>query len=128
MSAIYDRIGDGYDTTRRADQQILATFHELLGVRDEGIYLDVACGTGNYTAGLVDYGGHWHAFDQSETMLAEARLKSAAVEWRKLDAELTRGLRSLSGDISSGHIYDVIDKYDNSLGDYPFIVAIKTLP
>lgn len=57
MCAIYDRIGDGYDTTRRADPEILEIFRELLEVRDDGIYLDVACGTGNYTAGIAKVWG-----------------------------------------------------------------------
>ena len=89
MNAIYDRIGDGYDTTRRADPQILEVLHELLEIREECTFLDIACGTGNYTARLAGHGGRWHAFDQSETMLAEARGKSVAIEWQNFDIEKT---------------------------------------
>jgi len=89
MDAIYDRIGDGYDTTRRADPQILKIFRELIEIRDIGTYLDVACGTGNYTVALAGIGGNWYAFDQSETMLAEARTKSVIVDWQNHDVENT---------------------------------------
>lgn len=85
MSAIYDRIGDGYDTTRRADPEILAELSELLETRNEGTYLDIACGTGNYTSSLANHGGRWYAFDQSETMLVEARSKTTDIEWQQFD-------------------------------------------
>lgn len=86
MAAIYDSIGKEYDTTRRADPGITSTLAELLPLRESGYYLDVACGTGNYTAALANRGGTWKAFDQSETMLGEARTKSKGVSWHKMDA------------------------------------------
>lgn len=83
----YDRIGDGYDVTRRADRAIVAAFEELLELSGDGTYLDVACGTGNYTSRLAMIGGRWFAFDQSEAMLAQARPKSDAVVWSRHDVE-----------------------------------------
>lgn len=85
MKAIYDSIGEGYDTTRRADPKIVSTLADLLRLDMNGYYLDVACGTGNYTAALARSGGTWEAFDQSETMLREARKKSDAVSWHNMD-------------------------------------------
>ena len=86
MEAIYNSIGEGYDTTRRADSRIVSTLAELLPLSGTGRYLDVACGTGNYTAALAGQGGAWNAFDQSKTMLMEAGSKSSAVSWHKMDA------------------------------------------
>ena len=85
MKAIYDSIGEGYDTTRRADPKIVSTLADLLRLESNGYYLDVACGTGNYTAALASSGGTWEAFDQSETMLREAHTKSDAVSWHNMD-------------------------------------------
>ncbi|WP_341503696.1 class I SAM-dependent methyltransferase [Gallaecimonas sp. GXIMD4217] len=87
MTAIYDKIGDGYDITRRADPGILAALISHLAPVSTGKYLDVACGTGNYTAKLGGAGGTWYAVDQSETMLAEARLKAPGLQWRHGDVE-----------------------------------------
>lgn len=87
MDVIYDKIGDGYDTTRRADPAILATLARLLDVEAGKFYLDLACGTGNYTSGMVNLGGSWFACDGSARMLAEATRKSTAIDWRKYDVE-----------------------------------------
>ena len=89
MRAIYDRIGDGYDTTRRADPGIVSGFREQLSIVKNGHYLDIACGTGNYTSALALCGGHWSAFDNSEKMLIEARKKSDAVKWYHFPVENT---------------------------------------
>jgi ubiquinone/menaquinone biosynthesis C-methylase UbiE len=88
MEAVYDEIGEGYDTTRKADPGILTTLSSLLDIEEEKRYLDAACGTGNYTAGISRFGGKWFAFDNSERMLSEARLKSSQVDWKQW--EVTR--------------------------------------
>jgi len=85
MTAIYDQIGEGYDTTRKVDVGILSDIVRLLDIQKEKTYLDIACGTGNYTAALSALGGKWHAFDQSEKMLCEARTKSESVNWHQFD-------------------------------------------
>ena len=83
---LYDRIGAGYDTTRRADPYLADRFADLLGIRADGVYLDVACGTGNYTTALSGRGGRWCGLDRSGTMLATARTKGARVRWLHGDA------------------------------------------
>ena len=89
MKAIYDKIGESYDLTRKADPCILSTLSSLLNIEKEKRYLDAACGTGNYTAGISSFGGKWFAFDHSERMLSEARSKSSQVDWRQFEvAEL----------------------------------------
>ena len=86
MKAIYDSIGDGYDVTRRADPEITAILARLTRVEPDGDYLDIACGTGNYTSALAALGGHWNAIDESEIMLVDARPKSKSVAWFVMDA------------------------------------------
>ena len=86
MPAIYDTIGEGYDRTRSADPGIVALLSDLLQAAPQARCLDVACGTGNYTAALAQRGGDWSAFDQSARMLDEARGKSRDIAWHQMDA------------------------------------------
>ncbi len=85
MEAIYDSIGEGYDTTRKVDPEILSTLSKLLDIEIGKNYLDIACGTGNYTNRISRLGGNWFACDSSETMLSEARSKSSYIKWMKSD-------------------------------------------
>jgi ubiquinone/menaquinone biosynthesis C-methylase UbiE len=83
---LYDRIGAGYDATRRADPAIVATLARLLGLSSAGNYLDLACGTGHYTAALAARGGRWHGIDASQRMLEPARRQGKGIDWRQGDA------------------------------------------
>ena len=85
MEAIYDKIGEGYDTTREVDPEILSTLSKLLNIEIGKNYLDIACGTGNYTNQISRLGGNWFACDDSEKMLSEARSKSSNIRWAKSD-------------------------------------------
>ncbi|RYY04387.1 MAG: SAM-dependent methyltransferase [Gammaproteobacteria bacterium] len=87
MTAIYNKIGDNYDTTRKADPEITATLAHLLNIQKDKHYLDVACGTGNYTIELNKLGGKWYGFDQSQKMLNEATAKSSEIRWSNFDIE-----------------------------------------
>jgi ubiquinone/menaquinone biosynthesis C-methylase UbiE len=89
MEAIYDKIGITYDTTRRTDPAILGKFRSLLDIESSKKYVDVACGTGNYTVKLANFGGVWSAFDHSENMLSEARIKSSMINWEIMNVEKT---------------------------------------
>ncbi|MBS1584689.1 MAG: methyltransferase domain-containing protein [Bacteroidetes bacterium] len=77
---LYDKIGVGYNTTRKADPYLANRFYELLGIVPGGIYLDVGCGTGNYLSALVGKGLNFHGVDASELMLKEAGLKNPDVK------------------------------------------------
>jgi SAM-dependent methyltransferase len=79
--ALYDTIGKTYDTTRRADPSIVQTLARLLELLPGANYLDVGCGTGNYTVALQELGAQMHGLELSSTMLASARLKSTRVRW-----------------------------------------------
>ena len=73
---LYDSIGLNYDSTRRPDPYIASRLAHHLRPADGGRFLDIACGTGNYTAELAKLGGSWHALDMSERMLRAAQQKS----------------------------------------------------
>jgi ubiquinone/menaquinone biosynthesis C-methylase UbiE len=83
--ALYDRIGVGYNTARGADPRIVDDLVEQLGLRPEGRYLDIACGTGNYTHQLAERGGVWAGLDASERMLDVARSRPSEIEFVHAD-------------------------------------------
>lgn len=90
MPALYDRIGHGYDTTRRADPYLAGRIVELLGAVGQGACLDLACGSGNYTLALAGRGVRVHGTDRSRTMIqaaaGKARGGAAPVSWSVADA------------------------------------------
>lgn len=87
MPPLYDRIGSTYGISRRADPSIVQAIVTEMRPRVDGIYLDLACGTGNYTAALSGLGGTWGAIDDSEVMLAQARQKSGRIAWVRSRAD-----------------------------------------
>ena len=87
-STRYDKIGIGYDSTRRADPYLAQRMYSLLKVENKNArYLDVGCGTGNYTHGLNQMGMHFTGLEPSDEMLEKARIKNSAIEWVKGSAE-----------------------------------------
>lgn len=87
MQHLYDSIGTEYGATRRADPTITRTLAQLAGVRDGARFLDLACGTGNYTCALASLGGSWHGIDISDAMLRQAAEKRDDIEWREGSAD-----------------------------------------
>lgn len=83
----YDAIGVGYDTTRRADPRIAERILALLEPEAEGRYLDVACGTGNYTHRMHGLGLNVVGIDQSAIMLEAARAKYPYITWQQADVD-----------------------------------------
>ena len=69
---LYDNIGVNYDATRRADPYLAGRLLYLLRPDPGGRFLDLACGTGNYTAALAEEAGTWHGLDLSLGMLRSA--------------------------------------------------------
>ena len=80
-NAIYDRIGIGYDRTRRADPDLAKAIADLLRVRHPEPVLDIGCGTGNYTIAVADRNVMAIGLDQSTLMLRRARAKEPRIEW-----------------------------------------------
>lgn len=85
--ALYDTIGRTYDTTRRADPSITRALARLLNLQPGARYLDVGCGTGNYTVALQSLGARMCGLELTDTMLAKARSKSERVRWIQGNAE-----------------------------------------
>jgi ubiquinone/menaquinone biosynthesis C-methylase UbiE len=85
--ALYDHIGSTYAGSRRADPVIAACLARELRLTADGAYLDVACGTGNYTQALSRQGGAWTGVDVSAVMLAQARQKSGHMVWVQASAD-----------------------------------------
>lgn len=81
MSALYDRIGREHDVTRSADPRIAQRVFSLLNASKGGNYLDLACGTGNYTIALRNMGLMIRGIDQSELMISRARKKTTQIKW-----------------------------------------------
>jgi ubiquinone/menaquinone biosynthesis C-methylase UbiE len=78
---LYDHIGTSYDVTRRADPYLVEQLLHHLAADPTGTYLDLACGTGNYTMAVAQTGLRVHGIDQSPRMIAAAQTKSGAVTW-----------------------------------------------
>lgn len=83
---IYNMIGVTYDVTRRADPEILAKLIQHLSPKQEGKYLDIGCGSGNYTHALFNTGIEMVGIDISEEMLSKAKDKNNSIKWVHGDA------------------------------------------
>lgn len=88
MQPLYDSIGSTYSATRRADPEITQTISGLLNNKNGSRFLDVACGTGNYTSALASFGGQWYGNDISEVMLKQASKKNSNINWTVSNANL----------------------------------------
>ena len=86
MPALYDVIGSSYAASRRADPVLVGLLADYVALAPSGSYLDLACGTGNYTVALSAIGGRWTGLDISNKMLEQARQKSQAITWLQSDA------------------------------------------
>ncbi|WP_298417244.1 class I SAM-dependent methyltransferase [uncultured Kordia sp.] len=83
MKATYDHIGNGYNNTRKADPYILERLQYHLNAINEGLYLDIGCGTGNYTTKLHQRDTQFIGIDPSEKMLTNARKAHSDVIWKQ---------------------------------------------
>jgi len=87
FEAVYDKIGVGYNATRQADAYLTDRLYRLLIPKPGGIYVDIGCGTGNYTMALAEKGIDFCGVEPSEKMLEEARLRNGDINWLKGTAE-----------------------------------------
>jgi ubiquinone/menaquinone biosynthesis C-methylase UbiE len=86
LIAVYDEIGQAYDTTRKADQEIVNRLYHLLQLDKGAKVLDIGCGTGNYTVALNQKGLSMTGMDISSTMIDGARMKGSDIKWVKGDS------------------------------------------
>lgn len=89
MEIKYDRIGSGYNTTRKPDPYLTDRILFHLNPNINSLYLDIGCGTGNYTDQFQKRGFSFIGIDPSEKMLTQARERNTIIEWKKGTAEST---------------------------------------
>lgn len=65
MSAKYDAIGVGYNSARQADPYLLSQLKNLLSPEPAGHYLEIGCGSGNYSIELSKECGQFTGVDPS---------------------------------------------------------------
>lgn len=87
MEAKYDHIGKGYNNTRKADPFLLERLQYHLNPIREGLYLDIGCGTGNYTSQLHDKETKFIGIDPSQKMLDKAQKNYPNITWKLGTAE-----------------------------------------
>lgn len=85
--AIYDTIGLQYNETRRADKFLADRFRYFLSPIKKENYLDIGCGTGNYTCALESRDYTFYGVDPSEKMLGKARKRDCNISWQNGCAE-----------------------------------------
>ena len=87
MHTKYDRIGKDYNKTRKADPYLAGRLFHFLNPTKNDLYLDIGCGTGNYTNELNKMGAKFIGVDPSEEMLSKARKNNTFINWVKGEAE-----------------------------------------
>lgn len=87
IEPIYNVIGETYDTTRKADPTIVQKITQLLCAKSSNRYLDIGCGSGNYTGALSQAGLSIDGVDISCEMLKKAKIKYPAIDWYEGDAK-----------------------------------------
>lgn len=84
---LYNKIGNNYNKTRASDPYIAETIYQLIIDNKEGNYLDIGCGTGNYTIAIADKGVNVYGVDPSEKMLKIASERNDKINWLLGSAE-----------------------------------------
>ena len=97
MKPKYDNIGIGYNLTRKADRYLTEQLLHHLQPSSTGLYLDIGCGTGNYTHALQQKGLNFIGIDPSPLMLEKAKSQNEQITWQLGFAENT-GLPETSVD------------------------------
>ncbi len=98
MPVKYDTIGQGYNNTRQADPYLSLRLAQFLIPQPGHRYVDIGCGTGNYTRKMAEIGGEWRGIDPSEKMLDIARNRAPEIKWERGKAEdMALGSESLDG-------------------------------
>ncbi|MGB5498441.1 MAG: class I SAM-dependent methyltransferase, partial [Maribacter sp.] len=110
MKVKYDKIGIDYNLTRKADKYLTEQLLFHLDPKENGLYLDIGCGTGNYTNELQKRGFQCIGIDPSIEMLEKAKSNNHQIDWRIGTAEKT-GLadNSMNGIIGSLTIHHWTD-------------------
>ena len=97
MGEKYDEIGQGYNLSRSADHYLSQQILKLLDPKADGQYLEIGCGTGNYTNRFQEAGFSFIGIDPSKEMLEQAKAVNSNINWKIGTAENT-GLEDKSID------------------------------
>lgn len=87
INPVYNKIGVGYNVTRKADTYIAKRIRQLLDPQQGKAYLDIGCGTGNYTKELAQEGYRFWGVDPSITMLKQSEYNENLITWINGSAE-----------------------------------------
>ena len=87
IQAKYDKIGFTYNETRCADSYITERLLHHLSPLKNKLYVDLGCGTGNYTIALHNKGIDFIGIDPSVEMLEKAKNKCDTITWNLGHAE-----------------------------------------
>ena len=87
MSSNYDLLAQQYNVTRKADPYLAERLYDKLDPQADEIYLDLGCGSGNYTHSLLSKGVNILGLDPSKEMLAIAVSKGKPENWTQGRAE-----------------------------------------
>ncbi|WP_109302417.1 class I SAM-dependent methyltransferase [Aquimarina sp. AU474] len=87
MQEKYDIIGVDYNITRKADPYLFSRLYTLLNPVSGNLYLDIGCGTGNYTSEFSKKGHQFIGIDPSREMLEKAGIKDKTITWKIGKAE-----------------------------------------
>ncbi len=102
MQEKYDTIGENYNSTRKADSYIFNQLLLHLNPSFSGNYLDIGCGTGNYTSEFAKKGYSFIGIDPSSKMLAKAKTQNHSISWKSGTAENTQlPSQSIDGIVAS---------------------------
>lgn len=84
---LYNKIGADYNSTRKADPFLTSRLFHFLSPAIGKIYLDIGCGTGNYTVAFREEGYQFYGVEPSEAMLKKAQLRNTEINWLQGIAE-----------------------------------------
>jgi ubiquinone/menaquinone biosynthesis C-methylase UbiE/ADP-ribose pyrophosphatase YjhB (NUDIX family) len=84
---IYETTAKTYDQHRKADPGLLEKIENHLPSSKKGRYLDIGCGSGNYTTALFNRGFDIEGIDISVSMLDKARSKAPHQRWAHGDMQ-----------------------------------------
>jgi SAM-dependent methyltransferase len=86
MPAIYDKIGNGYNATRRADSRIVDRIIALLDLPQGSRIIDIGAGTGSYSRAMAARGYEMTSLEPS-TVMRDQATADASITWVAGSAE-----------------------------------------
>lgn len=89
MSTKFNKTGLIDNETRKADSYLTSQLLKHLNPNKNGLYLDVGCGTGNYSNALQGKGFQFVGIDPSIELLQKALSKNQNIKWKVGSAEKT---------------------------------------